>query len=67
MKRLLTASFCVLLLSHVLVADEPVQRVEVGKPAPEITVIGIDGKEFRLSDAAKRGKNVALMFNRAHW
>ncbi len=48
-------------------ADE-VAMVEVGKPAPDFTATGIDGKSFKLSDKLKDGKkNVALMFSRANW
>ncbi len=43
------------------------QEVAVGKPAPDFSVTGIDGKTFKLSDKTKAGKNVALMFSRAHW
>lgn len=43
-------------------------KVEVGKPAPDFTVTGIDGKTFKLSDKLKAAdKNIVLMFNRAHW
>lgn len=42
--------------------------VEVGKPAPDFTVTGIDGKKFKLSDKLKKGDtNVALIFSRANW
>lgn len=48
-------------------ADEP-SAVEIGKPAPDFTATGIDGKAFKLSDKLKEGKkNVALMFSRANW
>jgi hypothetical protein len=41
--------------------------VVVGKLAPDIRLTGLDGKPFRLSDLTRGGKNVALMFSRAHW
>lgn len=43
------------------------EEVVVGKPAPDFSVTGIDGKSFKLSDKTGAGKNVALMFSRAHW
>jgi hypothetical protein len=67
MKRLLHIGCCVLLLSAVCVAEEAKAVVAVGKPAPDITLTGIDGKLFKLSDITASGKNVALMFSRAHW
>ena len=59
----LTALSC-LLLASIAVAKEPAQ---VGQPAPDITMTGIDGKEFKLSEITGSGKNVALIFSRAHW
>lgn len=63
MRSLVFASAAVMLLASSTTA----QDVAVGKKAPDITMTGIDGKEFKLSDAAKQGKNVALMFSRANW
>ena len=48
-------------------ADPGQNTVEVGKAAPDITMTGIDGKDFKLSEITGSGKNVALMFSRAHW
>ena len=45
--------------------DSP--KATVGQQAPDFEVTGADGKTFKLSDKAKEGKNVALMFSRAHW
>ena len=68
MRRLLTAA-CLLLLPIGLSGKETdgQTKVTVGKQAPDFTVTGIDGKTFKLSDKTKTGKNVALMFSRAHW
>ncbi|MFK8115301.1 MAG: hypothetical protein AB8B91_24085 [Rubripirellula sp.] len=62
MRFLMTCS-CLLMLSTVCSAED----VAKGQPAPDITVTGIDGKEFQLSEITGSGKNVALMFSRAHW
>jgi uncharacterized Rossmann fold enzyme len=67
MKNLLYTSIVAMLLGACAVADEKVATVAVGKTAPDITMTGIDGKEMKLSDVTSRGKNVALMFSRAHW
>lgn len=67
MKTLLYTSIVVMLLGTFAGADEKVATVTVGKTAPDITMTGIDGKELKLSDVTGRGKNVALMFSRAHW
>jgi len=45
--------------------DEP---AVVGKPAPDFTATGIDGKEFKLSDKLSGGdRNIVLIFSRANW
>ena len=67
MKRILMGCGCLLLLGAVCFADDAADAVAVGKPAPDFTVTGIDGKQFKLSDKTATGKNVALMFSRAHW
>jgi hypothetical protein len=67
MKRLLQIGCCVLLLSAVCVAEDAKTAVVVGEPAPDMTLTGIDGKPFKLSSITASGKNVALMFSRAHW
>jgi len=52
---------------HPAVADEP-KPVAVGEEAPDFTVTGIDGKEFKLSDRiGQKERNVVLLFSRAHW
>ena len=66
MKKLLLLTMMAVGTS-IAVADEKT-AIEVGKPAPDFTVTGIDGKTFKLSDKLKSGeKNVALMFSRANW
>ena len=49
----------------IVTGDDP--AIQNGKPAPDITVTGVDGEEFKLSDITGSGKHVALMFSRAHW
>ena len=62
-----TLSFsCLLLLSAVCLAQDSAEAT-VGKPAPDFTATGIDGKDFKLSDKISSGKNIVLMFSRAHW
>ena len=74
MLRILTVGGCLWLLGyvaftdgHVAIADEVAKKAAVGKPAPDFTVTGIDGNEFKLSQKTAPGKNVVLMFSRAHW
>ena len=67
MKRILMGCGCLLLLAAVCSAADAADAVAVGKSAPDFTVTGIDGKQFKLSDKTASGKNVALMFSRAHW
>ena len=66
LKRLMITGCCLLLAVAVSNAADS-QTVEVGSPAPDFTVTGIDGKEFKLSEVTGSGKHVALMFSRAHW
>jgi hypothetical protein len=67
MLRLTTFAACLLAVTATTMADETA-KVEVGKPAPDFTVTGIDGEQFKLSDKLKAGdKNIALMFSRAQW
>lgn len=59
---------CLLFLGSMAVAEEESSPVlKVGMQAPDMTLTGIDGESFKLSDITARGKNVALMFSRAHW
>ncbi|MGB7347511.1 MAG: hypothetical protein WBD20_25035 [Pirellulaceae bacterium] len=51
----------------VATAGKVAKSVVIGSAAPDFTMMGIDGKEFKLSDVTKSGKNVSLMFSRAHW
>lgn len=66
MKSLMILS-CLLMLSAVCKADEAPAAITVGTPAPDISLTGIDGKKFKLSEVTGSGKHVALMFSRAHW
>ncbi len=67
MMRISLAAGGLFLIASVLIADDPAETVAVNKPAPDFTVKGRDGKQFKLSDKTGSGKNVALMFSRAHW
>jgi len=64
MFRTALAGVACLLLASVAIAKEP---AAIGQAAPDITMTGVDGKEFKLSDITGSGTNVALMFSRAHW
>jgi hypothetical protein len=67
MKRSLQIICCFLFLGSMAAAQEAPATLKVGMRAPEITLTGIDGESFKLSDIVAQGKNVALMFDRAHW
>jgi hypothetical protein len=56
-----------MLATSVACGNDAASEVQVGRAAPDFSVTGIDGKAFKLSDKTKAGKNVALMFSRAHW
>jgi hypothetical protein len=64
MYRTVFASIGCLLLASIAIAKE---SATIGQRAPEITMTGVDGKEFKLSEITGCGKNVALIFSRAHW
>lgn len=67
MLRILTIGSCLLMFGNVCFADEAVMEAALGKPAPDFSVTGIDGEQFKLSEKTASGKNVVLMFSRAHW
>ena len=67
MLRILTIGSCLLVLGNVGLADEAVKEAAIGKPAPDFSATGIDGKQFTLGEKTASGKNVVLMFSRAHW
>ncbi len=66
MKPIYTLAFGLILFAMPAPADAA-EKVAVDQAAPDITVVGVDGKKFKMSDIAKRGKNTALMFSRANW
>ena len=66
MRNLLIASGCFLLMAAVCLGDES-SKAELGKPAPDFSVTGIDGKQLKLSELTSKGNNVVLLFDRAHW
>ncbi len=47
------------------VSPYDLNRVQVGKPAPDFTALTVDGKAARLTDY--RGKNVVLVYYRGYW
>lgn len=66
MIRCMLSVSCLCLLSAVCTAVD-LTKVEIGKPAPNFTATGLDGKDFTLSEKLAGGKNIVLMFSRAHW
>ncbi len=60
-------ALCCLIACGISLADEPKTVAEVGKPAPDFEITGDDGNAFKLSELTGAGKNVVLMFDRAHW
>lgn len=48
-------------------SQAPAKRLAEGDSAPDASFIGLNGKAFRLSELTDRGKNVVLVFSRAHW
>jgi hypothetical protein len=67
MLRILTIGSFLLVLGNVCLADEAIKQAALGKLATDFTATGIDGKEFTLSQKVAGGKNIVLMFSRAHW
>ncbi len=67
MRKILLAAGFLALSTAVCAQNKEMKPVAVGKPAPDFTATGIDGKPFKLSEVTASGKNVALMFSRAHW
>lgn len=61
------AGTSVLLFALSCVSTGAAETASLGKPAPDFTATGIDGKPFKLSEKTATGKNVVLMFSRAHW
>ena len=48
-------------------SQSPVEKLAEGDSAPDASFIGLNGKLLRLSELTGRGKNVVLIFSRAHW
>jgi hypothetical protein len=48
-------------------SQSPAKALAEGDAAPDASFIGLNGKAFRLSELTDRGKNVVLVFSRAHW
>lgn len=69
MRSVLAVAGCLLMMATVSSAQESSKnsKVAVGKPAPDFAVTGIDGTTMKLSDLTDKGKNVVLLFDRAHW
>lgn len=42
-------------------------KLEIGSAAPDFVVTGIDGKEFKVLEKLGQGKNLVILFSRAHW
>lgn len=61
------AGVCFAPTTHAQEAKSAEQSAQKGGAAPDFTVTGIDGKQFKLSDRLKRDKNIVLMFSRASW
>lgn len=47
--------------------QDAVPEVAVGRDAPDFSMTGIDGRSVKLSGVLAEGKNVVLLFDRAHW
>ena len=67
MRSFFLAAGCFLAIISTLQAQDGVDAVKVGAAAPDFTVTGIDGKPIKLSELTGKGKNVVLLFDRAHW
>lgn len=72
MRALFALMGCSLVLSSLQAQGPPgaataSSKVQVGKPAPDFEVTGIDGKPIKLSGLTAKGKNVVVLFDRAHW
>ncbi|MGI9469863.1 MAG: hypothetical protein ACR2OA_22265 [Rubripirellula sp.] len=48
-------------------SHSPVEELAEGDPAPDASFVGLNAKVLRLSELTGRGKNVVLIFSRAHW
>ena len=52
-------------LALVFASELAVAAPKVGQPAPDFTARDAQGKDVKLSSF--RGRNVVLLFTRAHW
>lgn len=49
-----------------IAGNEPAPIV-VGQPAPDFSMTDVNGDLVRLSSLIADGKNIVLIFDRAHW
>ena len=64
-RLLLPLSLCAFSILHAKAQDAA--NLSVGQRAPDFRVTDSNGKSLELSARTKAGKNVVLMFSRAHW
>ncbi|MGJ8676294.1 MAG: redoxin domain-containing protein [Akkermansiaceae bacterium] len=65
MKLLKIFSIVSLLFSAGTLSADEMKPVEINSKAPDFELVDQDGKTKKLSDYT--GKNVILVFSRAHW
>ena len=68
MRVVLAMATCFLAVTTMVRAQDAIPGpIKIGQPAPDFAVTGIDGKSIKLSELTAKGKNVVLLFDRAHW
>lgn len=60
----LLAFFCGLTAESSFAQDS---KLTIGSQAPDFVVTGIEGEEFKVLERYGQGKNLVIMFSRAHW